>query len=557
MPDHDLERSLREALGADADGLPLTITAAELERRVAVRRRARVGRWLSAAAAGIAVVLVGSLVAVSSGLVAGPEPGPGEASSVAQATESMPPEPTGTGQPPATPSPYPVPPDGPCDPLDVSTVDRPPEIVVEVAPPTGTSTQRTGLLGAFRLAGRDVGRLGSWDHDTIALEPAATGVLSGVTVLATNPDACLVGVTADAVPYASTPAATAATFVDSSTSEPERLAAFRAPPIGDWFVRVHVEFQTTDGSEAFSESFVRIVVAEPTIEPPEPNECEPVDPSQSPTPPTVITGSSPGDAMGFGGVVTGHAWNGARDGSPGSWEFPGEPEWIGIDPAVQTLVFVSDACMLGVSAEARLVRYASPPPESPRPIELAILQGGSSRVAHAAPPPTGGWLVRLRATFATTDGSEAWSETLFPVMGAFDAPSLTLRDDTGVAVTAPAGCPSYDLASGASAADQCGAAYEVNTAAMELAVASGRQVELALADGWLIDQARVVAVDAGMVRAGAFAPEHSVHFAETGGATVSFPVSLDRGRWIVRVSLNGHRGDDRFGASYDLAVEIR
>ena len=67
MHDSRLEDQLRSALRADGEGLPLTITTDELERRLALRRRERNGLRLTLVAAGIAVVAVGSIVAFGNG----------------------------------------------------------------------------------------------------------------------------------------------------------------------------------------------------------------------------------------------------------------------------------------------------------------------------------------------------------------------------------------------------------------------------------------------------------------------------------------------------------
>ena len=59
MHDESIERRLRGALHEEADALPFTITAAELERRLALRRRSFAGRRLTlllAAAVGISLV---------------------------------------------------------------------------------------------------------------------------------------------------------------------------------------------------------------------------------------------------------------------------------------------------------------------------------------------------------------------------------------------------------------------------------------------------------------------------------------------------------------------
>ncbi len=552
MHDSQLEDGLRSALRAEGDALPLTITPDELERRLALRRRARVGQRARFLAASVAVVLVGSMAVVSNGWFRAPAVGsvPSAPATVSPAESVAP-----TSRAPTSPPPS-ISPDGPCAPLDVTAIDRPPAVVLDVSPLEGMSAAHSGQLGAFRMAGRDVGNVASWDHDTIAFEPATTGVLSGITVLSIAPDTCLIGVTADAVPYGSIPAVTPATAVDTWNAEPRRLLAFKAPPVGDWFVRVHVVFQTTDGSEALSETFFRIRTEKQATLPPSPGECALIDPSQSTSPPSVSAGVSPGDALGFGGQTTAYAWDGAEVGTPGSWPFPEEPEWIRVDSEIQTLEFISDSCLLDVTAEALLTHQASVPDSGPDPIALPVVSGEGSRVVHVTPPPTGGWTVRVRATIATADGSPAWSETLFAVQSAFHAPSLTMSRDGGIAVSAAAGCPNYQLASGASTTDTCGAPFSINPAAIRMTATRNQTVTLALSDGWQIDGARVTAVDAGLVASGGFTPEHSVAFVDQGGTQVVIPMTLDPGRWIVRVALNGSRGGDSFDAHYDLSVEV-
>jgi hypothetical protein len=67
MHDTRLENELRTALRAEGDALPLTITDAELGRRLALRRRERAGRRFALAAAAVVVVAVGSMVAFGGG----------------------------------------------------------------------------------------------------------------------------------------------------------------------------------------------------------------------------------------------------------------------------------------------------------------------------------------------------------------------------------------------------------------------------------------------------------------------------------------------------------
>jgi hypothetical protein len=80
MHDTQVEDRLRRILRSEGEDLPLTITTAELERRLAARRRAAGGRRLSLVAAVAAAIAVGGMVAVSNGWVTPPgvatQPGP-------------------------------------------------------------------------------------------------------------------------------------------------------------------------------------------------------------------------------------------------------------------------------------------------------------------------------------------------------------------------------------------------------------------------------------------------------------------------------------------------
>ncbi len=67
MHDTRLETELRTALRAEGDALPLTITDAELDRRLALRRRERAGRRFALAAVAVVVVAVGSIVVFGGG----------------------------------------------------------------------------------------------------------------------------------------------------------------------------------------------------------------------------------------------------------------------------------------------------------------------------------------------------------------------------------------------------------------------------------------------------------------------------------------------------------
>jgi hypothetical protein len=63
MHDSRLEDRLRSILHTEGDRLPLTITSAELERRLDLRRRRATSRWVSLVAAAVAVIAVGAVIA--------------------------------------------------------------------------------------------------------------------------------------------------------------------------------------------------------------------------------------------------------------------------------------------------------------------------------------------------------------------------------------------------------------------------------------------------------------------------------------------------------------
>ena len=92
MHDTNLEERLRSVLRQDGDGIPFTITTEELERRLALRRRARTGQRMSLMAAGLAVLAVGAVFALGSGWL--------RSTNVAAD-----PSPTATGAPTASSSP--------------------------------------------------------------------------------------------------------------------------------------------------------------------------------------------------------------------------------------------------------------------------------------------------------------------------------------------------------------------------------------------------------------------------------------------------------------------
>ncbi len=497
----DVEGRIRSVLRKEGDELTLNITAQELERRLLLRRRARAGRRLSLVAAGIAVVAIGGILATSNGWL-GTTPGVG-------------------GRPVSSDAPFETPRQsiGPeASPLAgiAPLIVAPGRVEVLRIDPAAPQDQGTGTATAG------------------ATGPFVIGSMSciGAGTLEVNFDGR-----------------------DGTLSCGDRLS-----------VRANIWFDVPDGVVN-----LRFVASGPIsfailVEAPAPGEsappssgdaCAPLDPSSSDSPPSVVAGTVPGDSLGHGGRVVASRWNGVDSGTPGSWDgLPGEPDAIGVGPD-QTLEITSDGCFADVTAEALLTVYAQPPVPSPTPVALKVVRGVGSRVVDIEPPGVGGWTVRIRATLATTDGSTAWSESLYRVFGTFEAPKLTMSPaGASGSISVGGNCPSFHLANGASASDQCGGPYEPITGIDPLLIARKSSVDLVLADGWQLEQVKVTAVDADLVAAGKNAPEYSVAFVDKGGPTVTTAVDLDPGSWIVRVSLNASRGEETFGAWYDLPVVV-
>lgn len=110
MHDVRLEDQLRSILRAEADGVPLAIGPDELERRLALRRRARQGRRLCLVAAAIAVVAIGSMVAITNGWLRLPtvavEPTPSPVPTDPASAPPSTPVPSSTTEPLPSAAPY-------------------------------------------------------------------------------------------------------------------------------------------------------------------------------------------------------------------------------------------------------------------------------------------------------------------------------------------------------------------------------------------------------------------------------------------------------------------
>lgn len=155
MHDRRLEDQLRTALRAEGDGQPLTITTAELERRSILRRRARNSQRLSLVAAAVAVVAIGSVVAVGNGWLRMPAVGVDPSPSPAEAPSSIRPTAEPTQVVPTSPGPgSSAPIGGPADAIVVRSIIDPASSVhrieVQLWPATGDMfvlVTFSGILG--------------------------------------------------------------------------------------------------------------------------------------------------------------------------------------------------------------------------------------------------------------------------------------------------------------------------------------------------------------------------------------------------------------------------
>lgn len=194
MHDDRIEEQLRTVLRTEGDNLLLTISSAELERRLAARRRATSGRRLSVVAAAVAAIAIASIAAVGNGWVTLP--------SVADAPDASP------TQPSVTPSTTSRPPDGraPLGRPDEAILVRPigsawtaPDAfeVLRVNPAEGTSTVIATIPGSILPAGSWVSTgdrpvISATGWLAIPTSPAAGAVDTGsfvVIVDVTDPDA--------------------------------------------------------------------------------------------------------------------------------------------------------------------------------------------------------------------------------------------------------------------------------------------------------------------------------------------------------------------------------
>ena len=509
MHDGKLEDRLRTVLRGEGDTLPMTITTAELERRLALRRRERLGRRASVLAAAVVVVAVGSLVATTGGwfrstsVGSGPSPAPTASSAPSEAAL-------------------------PCETIDPATTDEPPALIFGVTP--GDAIGYGGVQGAYRLGDREVGDPREWGvPGPAALDPIAVGLQTGrFQVLASEPDACLIGLVAEAKQIAPTPAGR----IDPSTinlgatrTEPTRFIEFAQPPAGQWIVRVRVDFDTGGRGEAWSQAWIGVLVQDPSASP---SDLPGVLPElTAPEGVILFDESSPIDA-------------------------PGEPtgvvEVIGLAPVPPRSVYQVDVTCLGSG-----------------PIRWSLgLEGEFGFMAagdQACDGTVGSHTLELGIPsgdvpiFVQADPATAWHVMVSSIaeQPAFSPPSLRGWWTAETGSSAAAAEAFGHCVSSAAGADHCGPNWDTAADARRIRVTSEFETTISfqLQDEWDVAQARVTAVAAGTT-----SPEYSVGFTDELNREIRVPMELEPGQWTLQVSLNAKRGTETFGASYNFLVEV-
>jgi len=478
-----------------------------------LRRRERLGRRVGLLAATVAVVAVGSFVVTTSGWFGGAGVGASA-------------EPSTIGQPTIEPSSGPTDAGLPCTTIEPDAADQPPSVILGATP--GDSIGYGGALGAYRIGERADGEEGDWT----SVDPAGLDRVPAVppterlVVLAGNPDACLTGVVADAVPLDQRDAP--AVPLTDMTVTPTRVIEFDKPRSGEWLVRVHVTFATRSGVTAWTETFFRVDARNPA------ESLGPVLgnlPILNTPPGTVFLDEhsdrlEPSDPTGLTeDVVVGHVQPRAMyivyvvclGASPVRWS-------IGLEGQLDFLAAGDQTC-----------------------------DGTQSELAIERGLPTHDLNVIVRG-----DPASAWRVVVATIADAppFSPPALRMIETGNTEGSAGAAEAFGRCISTPEAADQCAGEWFVLDGARTILLPLDSRLTFGLEDGWRIEQARITATVTDQVRGNAFAPEYSVAFVEDGGPLITVPINLGRGSWIIRVSLNASRGDETFGAYYDLPLVV-
>jgi hypothetical protein len=520
--DNQIEDRLRSVLRKEGDDLTVNITAQELERRLALRRRARANRRLSLVAAGIAMVAIGGLVIAGNGWLGSGSAVAGKPATTATAASAAP---DVTSAPSMGPTP------AASDTLSCTTIgpneaDQPPALLLGATP--GDAMAYGGALGAYKLGTRQDGEPGTWtsiDPRALATIPAGPPT-ERLEALASNPDACLIEISAVAVPFGQIDA-TPVSLGDVAVG-PTRIVDFDQPPAGEWLVRVHATFATRSGAEAWTETFFRMLVRDPGA-------------SVSPLPIALPNlPQAPGDVLAdylhrapppFG--PTGDSGTTVAGQVPPRSQYQVDVVCLGSQP-----VFWS----IGHQGQSGFLVAGNAPCDgtiTTQSVELGTPSGDLDVVVDG-------------------DSGSAWHIQVSTVGGlpAFVPPALRLWNPSGPDGASGAAEAFGRCVSTSRGSDQCAGEWFVLDWARPVVEPPGASLTFALQDGWTIDQARVTAAVTDRVRAKPFVTEYTVGFVDTGGSKVTIAAGLGRGSWIVRVAVNATKDGQSFGAYYDLPLVI-
>jgi hypothetical protein len=504
MRDGELEDRLREVLRGEGDALEVTITTAELERRLASRRREQRGRRASLLAAAVAVVVIGSVMATTGGwfgqsnVGSGPSPAPTGTSGSAEA--------------------------GRCEPVDPATIDRPPTVGLGVM--TGDGVLHAGTTREFRIGDRHA----ILDSFGPGPDPIRLGPDDRLEAIAHDPDGCFlqVDLTYSRGGLVSTHGLRGHDASGLSTRTIENL---QPPGVGEWELTVSASFVSTDPSQVVSSVTVFRVVVESDRASAPPRGARLPD---LPEPEGAILSdeSSPNDAP---GEATGVASISAFAPVPPRNVYQLDVVCLGSSPIRWSLGLEAQFQQL-TSTDHFLAAREEACDGVPRAhtLELGVPPRDLPVIVHADPGT---------AWHMVVSSIEAAPPFLPPVLRGWwnEDADATPGEAFGHCVSSSFG------------ADQCGPNWDTAPGAEPLRITGqGRNTaRFQLADDWAIAQARITAVAAGTT-----APEYSVGFIDTLSRESRVPIELEPGIWVVQVSLNAERGTETFGASYNFRLEI-
>ena len=106
-------------------------------------------------------------------------------------------------------------------------------------------------------------------------------------------------------------------------------------------------------------------------------------------------------------------------------------------------------------------------------------------------------------------------------------------------------------------ADQCFLPLRVREGTPLVELSPGQTLDVALADGWRIDELAVDAIRRDVARADAFVETERVTYLSPRADRVSVDLGpRERGEWLIRFHVTGSKGGDSFSAAYDVPIVV-